>query len=452
MSIIGDNRNLTTKVEALCDKLEDLTRELDDGTIKASIQLLRGHIKELREYDILWEKGILCESIPVLELFQQAFDSTMRQLPKDKKLTFVIRDEGERVLWEDKDSLYNKYTFRHCYSSLGIIPQLLMDNAVKYAPSETEITIDIHQDVYRKTIVLSNVGPRLEDGEEQTIFSLDENYRGQNAQKSDVPGQGMGLKLANLIISGHSWRDATISVSTQEIADGLIINGIPYGLFSLELSVKEPTECDEVLNEMDNRQYIEEFLSHEYSRTNPLLGKHVREIYEESFSRKECYRTIDVENMRQVAYDLYKLVMTHLYKNIIEVGDESESDTMLPSSSKRFDNQLITSIKRAVSFKKSKLTIQKERGSFGFAPMYYSMHMFYFLMSEYIASFPEGELSLYYVGRNRYEGDSMELIAPEGEDFYGISKESWAVICGIMEKHGVIISRKGEKLIIIRNK
>ncbi len=446
------NKTLTGELDRYCKQIGELVAPLPDHTISSSISLLKEYVQEFSLYNELLEHVVICEQVDFCGLFQKWFDSSMRQLPKVKKISLRILEEGKPMIYDNKCENNNMYIISHCFSSLELLPQILMDNAVKYAVPGTDITIDVKEDDYRKTIVITNIGPKLTRGEEETIFSLDENYRGENARKAGFPGQGMGLKMAYLIVSTHKWRDATISVNTlADTLENTTYNGIPYGLFSLEFSIKKPEYSCHGIGEAVVYHDMDEFLSHEYSRTNPLLGKHAREIYDESFCKKVCYQSIEFKKLRKLSYELYGTIMQHLLNCFLESGDEAESDMVLPNCSKRFDNQLKDYINRAAHFKNHNLIIKQGRGVFGFAPMYTSLYLFYYLLSEYVSDFSTGELIFSFMEKTRFEGASLEIQAPEGEDFLGIPSERWKVMCHIMEKHDASISIRRDLLTIVRH-
>lgn len=443
------NKKLTTEMKKFCREILGCIEDLDDGTIRKNLELIQNYINVYDEYDRLSVKGELCDEISLLEMFQKAFNSTTRRQSKDKKHSFEVYVEGNLVNIDEFDKAIECYKIRNCFSSFCLLPELLMDNAVKYALVETPIQIDIHQDIFRKTIILSNIGPCLEEGEEETIFSLDENYRGTNACKTGIPGHGMGLKIASVIIDSHKWRDATISVVPQDSNDTIRINGIPYKRFSIEFSITEPKETDVIPGQNHVNSTIAEYLRHEYSRTNPLLEKHSIELYEEVFSNKKCYHQVFINKLRQNAYNLYKLIMSHIAQTIDVIWDNLESDLALSNNQKRFDNQLFFFLEKAIAFNDGNLIIKREnRGSLSIVPMYSSIFIFHFLLSEYIAGFINGEMIIRYSTRERFVDPSMEIIAPEGESFTRIPKEEWNILCNVMKKHNVRIERNKETLCI----
>jgi len=81
---------------------------------------------------------------------------------------------------------------------LDIVPYTIIDNAIKYARSNTEIKINV-QDTEDKTIVkISSFGPSIESDELKSIFIR--GYRGKNAKKERSIGTGIGLSVAKEVI------------------------------------------------------------------------------------------------------------------------------------------------------------------------------------------------------------------------------------------------------------
>jgi signal transduction histidine kinase len=82
-------------------------------------------------------------------------------------------------------------------SALGVIPQTFLDNALKYAPRESKVTVEFKE--YKDFIILAvtSYGPKIEADEKEKIFELF--YRGRNALKEQEEGAGFGLHLAQFV-------------------------------------------------------------------------------------------------------------------------------------------------------------------------------------------------------------------------------------------------------------
>lgn len=82
-------------------------------------------------------------------------------------------------------------------TAIGVIPQTLLDNALKYSERGSKVTVDFHES--QDAIVLSvlSCGPKIEADEIGKIFELF--YRGRNAVKVQEEGAGFGLHLAQFV-------------------------------------------------------------------------------------------------------------------------------------------------------------------------------------------------------------------------------------------------------------
>ena len=75
----------------------------------------------------------------------------------------------------------------------------LLDNALKYSPSDAAISIEAGLSNGRVVICVSDRGPGIAEEEQKKIF--DKFYRG-TAQRN-LKGSGMGLAIAQEIIGAH---------------------------------------------------------------------------------------------------------------------------------------------------------------------------------------------------------------------------------------------------------
>lgn len=85
------------------------------------------------------------------------------------------------------------------YPSLAIVPMVLIDNATKYAPKGSSITVNL--DPKARTASVESMGPRVETDESCLIF--DRGFRGRNAKQLPIAGQGIGLYIAKKICDAH---------------------------------------------------------------------------------------------------------------------------------------------------------------------------------------------------------------------------------------------------------
>lgn len=103
------------------------------------------------------------------------------------------------------------------YEAFLIPPLAVIDNAVKYAPQNTEIVVGFHETSDTISVEVISVGPRLDPDEHREIFRV--GFRGRNAE-GVAEGQGLGLWLAATLLDGWGGRIAVDQESAPEKASG----------------------------------------------------------------------------------------------------------------------------------------------------------------------------------------------------------------------------------------
>lgn len=80
--------------------------------------------------------------------------------------------------------------------------RILLDNAVKYTPSGSEIRLSLEKKGRRTVITAENPTENLPEGDLSRLF--DRFYRGDPSRSSETPGYGIGLSMAQAIVQAHS--------------------------------------------------------------------------------------------------------------------------------------------------------------------------------------------------------------------------------------------------------
>lgn len=402
---IDINREFVKEITPLCVKIIEIAKLLKNKTIFKGVVSLLKFSEEFEKYNSLIEGGDL-EDVNFKEDIESCFNSMNRQLNKHKKINLIWQVEGKVIPISSE-----LFVMKKCYPSWRLLSTILIDNAVKYSTNETDITINLHQTEYRKTIDITNIGPLLNTNEEEAIFTLNENYRGVNARKSGVEGQGLGLKLAKLIILSHQWRGATIYAKCTPI-ENVKLGGLPLGKFTVSFSIKnegDATSNNGVMTNIPNK--LNEFLSHEFIRINPLLSKQVVEVLDDSCNNKEE----NSQTLKEKIYCLYSAIMTHIKKceliwnnasTYIRVSEE------MRDGAKRFDNQLRDTMNRYLWFTDNSKVVVCKEGKSSFRPMHISLHLFFFIFTQclFLSKF-EGTISII---ANQQE---IQILPPEGDFF-----------------------------------
>jgi two-component system sensor histidine kinase KdpD len=85
----------------------------------------------------------------------------------------------------------------------------LLDNAIKYSPSDTPVEVELHESAGTVTMKITDHGQGIPPEEQDKIF---ERFYRSPSVKNQIPGSGLGLSIANRIIEAHG---GTLSVSSE---------------------------------------------------------------------------------------------------------------------------------------------------------------------------------------------------------------------------------------------
>jgi signal transduction histidine kinase len=109
------------------------------------------------------------------------------------------------------------------------ISNIMIDNAVKYAPEDTEIRCIFEKNDNDIVITMENDGPYLPPDEVKQIFN--KGIRGTNAMNANIRGHGYGMDFLERIIQAH---DGIIEVQSQK---NYSLGNISYGLFACTVTL-----------------------------------------------------------------------------------------------------------------------------------------------------------------------------------------------------------------------
>ena len=87
----------------------------------------------------------------------------------------------------------------------------LLDNAIKYSPTHSTVTVALSTTESTATLTVTNAVTGVPDDE--PVHFTRRLYRGSNARHTGIPGTGLGLTLSRAIIDRHH---GTLTVSTQQ--------------------------------------------------------------------------------------------------------------------------------------------------------------------------------------------------------------------------------------------
>lgn len=101
---------------------------------------------------------------------------------------------------------------------------ILIDNAIKYSPADTDITVSLVKSGKESQLSIHNYTDTEVDGSKlNSVF--DRFYRTDSSRNSETGGYGIGLSVAKAIVSSHSGK---ISASTADGHDFKITVSFPF--------------------------------------------------------------------------------------------------------------------------------------------------------------------------------------------------------------------------------
>ena len=137
----------------------------------------------------------------------------------------------------DKDidiNLIGRSTYEFpVYQTFDALPFILLENAVKYAPSCSSINVRFREEHNNLYVSIISEGPTCTQDELDNVFI--KGFRGCAAQRTKISGNGVGLYLAKEICDAH---DIKISVSSRKNRN---IDEIAYGEFKVDLTFFSPS-------------------------------------------------------------------------------------------------------------------------------------------------------------------------------------------------------------------
>lgn len=175
----------------------------------------------LNNYDFTYNEKLMSANQKTSYNVYAVFDKVRR----------CIKERAEVNNINIKINSYNYTCNIMAYECIELLPYILLDNAIKYAPSYSEINIIFKSSGDSINIIVMSVGPQIGVNEINKIFKR--GYRSANAEKLTKDGQGIGLHTAKKICDLHS---ANISLSSS---DKIVLNhqNIDYSEFCVDISM-----------------------------------------------------------------------------------------------------------------------------------------------------------------------------------------------------------------------
>lgn len=112
-----------------------------------------------------------------------------------------------------------------------VLPYIILDNAVKYSPSYSQVNITFLKGVDSMSIEFDSSGPKLLENESKKIF--ERGYRGTKAENINELGRGLGLYYLSRICSICNI-EYSIKVNSEKT---YFFEGVEYSDFCITLTI-----------------------------------------------------------------------------------------------------------------------------------------------------------------------------------------------------------------------
>jgi signal transduction histidine kinase len=219
-NIIATVRDITRFRNA--EEIKNTFVSIVSHELKTPVALIKGYVSTLRREDARWDKGVVKDSLAVIEeeadhlaaMIEDLLDASRLQAGglqtslADINLRQVVGHIAERFRTQtDRHKIVVDFPdkFPIILADETRITQVisnLVSNAIKYAPGGE---IRIHGEVRPEQVIVcvSDEGPGIDPADIPYVF--DRFYRAERAVRK-TKGAGLGLYLAKAIVEAHSGR------------------------------------------------------------------------------------------------------------------------------------------------------------------------------------------------------------------------------------------------------
>jgi len=194
-SVSHEFRTPLAAIEALLERLES-GKVKDEQMLhryyrasRREVQRLTGMVNQLLDFARL-EEGRAQFSLETLDLNRLAEEAiqSFRDLGFGARLVDALNSESPLDILADKDAAYQ------CIHNL-------IDNALKYSPDGSQVTIGSGRRDREVFIQVSDHGPGIAPRDQPLIF--EQFYRGGSAGEHGIRGTGIGLALVKRVMRAH---------------------------------------------------------------------------------------------------------------------------------------------------------------------------------------------------------------------------------------------------------
>lgn len=226
--IMHETRRLNSEISAYSEELTGAVDRKDYQKVKdcaETIFFLSGLISSRLTFaDFELNPQSLSRQLKVRAGIYRKFDKIRRVLYKSARHKKVkIELQG------------NSYAEIEAIQAFELVPFVILDNAIKYSPPDQSIKVEFQDrptHAYIASVVISSIGPMVSKDELSTLVLR--GARGRNAISSKIPGDGIGLFLAEMLCKGAN---ASLQIeSSKDVSFSL--SGVDYSEFKVSIYFK----------------------------------------------------------------------------------------------------------------------------------------------------------------------------------------------------------------------
>lgn len=194
--ISSASHELRTPLATLRTEMEGhlLEKEITDQQAR---NLIKSNLEEIERLQGL--SNNLLRITQVQELASSAFEDVSisevldtaiaKVLPLAKKKNILItRKSKESIIWGDKMSLVEVFV-------------ILLDNAIKYSPKKSEVSVVVQKNEKQVVVAIKDNGIGISEEDKEKIF---ERFYRADSSRTVTDGYGLGLSIAQKTIEKHN--------------------------------------------------------------------------------------------------------------------------------------------------------------------------------------------------------------------------------------------------------
>lgn len=130
----------------------------------------------------------------------------------------------------DIEIIGESYTKTDLYPVFDIVPFLLLENAIKYSPRETKITVTFSERGNFIDVTIDSTGPLVKDFEINRL--VEKGFRGECARALGISGTGFGLHFAKYVCDLNE-----ILLEIAPSSSSYSVNNVPHAPFKITMRI-----------------------------------------------------------------------------------------------------------------------------------------------------------------------------------------------------------------------